>query len=109
VKAREDDDATKASPSQKAERLKQLFKDYNSVGITSIGDRDANPEVLPLYQKLRGEGGLTVRVAISQHIDTAGPLSEIQASIRRVAEHRLFREKDPLLHHRHQDILTAGC
>ena len=97
VKAREDDDATKASPSQKAERLKQLFKDYNSVGITSISDRNANPEVLSLYEKLRAESGLTVRVAISHQIDTAGPLADIQAAIRRVAEHPLFREKDPLL------------
>jgi predicted amidohydrolase YtcJ len=98
VKAHEEDDnAAKPTPSQKAERLKQLFKDYNSVGITSIGDRNASPEVLPLYQKLRAEGGLTVRVAISHQIDTAGPLAEIQAAIRRVAEHPLFREKDPLL------------
>ena len=88
VKAHEEDDnAAKPTPSQKAERLKQLFKDYNSVGITSIGDRNASPEVLPLYQKLRAEGGLTVRVAISHQIDTAGPLAEIQAAIRRVAEH----------------------
>jgi len=97
VKPPEGDDATKPSPSQKAERLKQLFKDYNSVGITSIGDRNANPEVLSLYEQLRAEGGLTVRVAISHQIDTVGPLAEIQAAIRRVAEHRLFREKDPLL------------
>ena len=40
---------------------------------------------------------LTVRVAVSHHIDTAGSLSDIQASIRRVAEHPLFREKNPLL------------
>jgi hypothetical protein len=97
VKPPEDKNTTQASPSQKAERLKQLFKDYNSAGITSIGDRNANLEVLSLYEKLRAEGGLTVRVAISHQIDTAGPLSEIQAALRRVAEHRLFREKDPLL------------
>jgi predicted amidohydrolase YtcJ len=95
VKARED--ATAVTADQKAERLRLLFKDYNSVGITSIGDRDASHNVLPLYQRLRAEGGLTVRVAISHHIDTAGPLPEIQANIRRVAEHPLFREHDPLL------------
>ena len=45
--------------------MKQLFKDYNSVGITSSGDRNANPEALTLYQQLRAEGGLTVRVALT--------------------------------------------
>lgn len=54
-----------ASTNQKAERLKQLFKDYNSVGITSSGDRNANPEAQTLYQQLRAEGGLTVRVALT--------------------------------------------
>ncbi len=85
------------TPAQKAERLKLLFKDYNANGITSIGDRDANPESLVLYQNLRADGALTVRVAISQHIDNTGPVAEIQNSIRQVALSRLFREKDPLL------------
>jgi predicted amidohydrolase YtcJ len=97
VKAPADDNATRPNPNQKAERLKQLFKDYNSVGITSIGDRNAGTDALPLYEELRAKGELTVRVAISHQIDTSGPLSEIQTAIRRVAEHRLFREKDPLL------------
>ena len=92
-------ESTAAAPAvaQKTERLKQLFKDYNANGITSIGDRDANPEVLALYQKLHAEGGLSVRVAISHHIDNTGPIDAIQNSIRLVALHPLFREKDPLL------------
>ena len=90
---------TAAAPAdaQKEERLKQLFKGYNANGITSIGDRDANPEVLALYQKLRADGGLSVRVALSHHIDNTGPIDAIQNSIRQVALHPLFREKDPLL------------
>lgn len=97
VKVPEGAGAASPTAAQKAERLKQLFKDYNANGITSIGDRDANSESLTLYQNLRSEGGLTVRIAASHHIDTNGPLSAIQGSIRRVAEHPLFREKDPML------------
>jgi predicted amidohydrolase YtcJ len=97
VKVPERTDAAVPTPAQKGERLKRLFKDYNSVGITSIGDRSASPDALELYQKLRADGELTVRVAISHHIDTGGPLSDVQARIRKVAEHQLFREKDPLL------------
>jgi predicted amidohydrolase YtcJ len=82
---------------QKAARLKALFRDYNANGITSIGDRDASPEGLELYQKLRTENALTVRVAASHHIDNTGPIEAIQNSIRAVALHPLFRKKDPML------------
>jgi predicted amidohydrolase YtcJ len=90
---------TGAAPTaeQKAARLKALFRDYNANGITSIGDRDASPEGLELYQKLRTENALTVRVAASHHIDNTGPIEAIQNSIRAVALHPLFRKKDPLL------------
>lgn len=77
-------------------RLLELFRDYNATGITSIVDRDASGSDVDRYQKLRGEGRLTVRIGVSHHIDTLGPIEEIQASIRRVAAHPL-RGEDPLL------------
>ncbi len=86
-----------ATDSEKSQRLLQLFKDYNSVGLTSICDRDAKEDAIGLYQELRTNGALTVRLSVSHHIDTAGPLAEIQANIRRVAAHPLFREKDDFL------------
>ena len=86
-----------ATEEQKLERLKQLFKDYNSVGITSIADRDANVGALELYGKLRERGELTVRLSVSQHIETLGPLTNIQQNIRRVAADPLFKDKDAML------------
>jgi predicted amidohydrolase YtcJ len=86
-----------ATREQRTERLKQLFKDYNSVGITSICDRDASPAALELYTRLRDRGELTVRVSASHHIDTLGPLTNIQEQIRRVADHPLFKERDEWL------------
>jgi len=89
--------AAAPSEAQKAERLKQLLKDYNANGITSIGDRNASPDGIALYQKLRSEDALTVRVALSHAVGNTGPIAEIQNSIRQVALHTLFRNKDPLL------------
>ena len=70
-------------------RTIQLFKDYNSVGLTSVGDRSADPVSIERYQKMLSNGDLTVRLAISQHIETLGPVAEIQARIREVAKNPL--------------------
>ncbi len=67
------------------ERLLQLFKDYNAVGLTSIVDRDASPGGIARYKTLRDEGLLTLRIAASHHIDTIGDLERIQENIRKVA------------------------
>ena len=85
------------SDEEKTKRLVQLFKDYNSVGLTSVCDRDGKEEAIALYQKLRANGELTLRLSVSHHIDTLGPLAEIQANIRRVAASPLFIEKDDFL------------
>ncbi|MBI2925485.1 MAG: amidohydrolase [Verrucomicrobia bacterium] len=77
-------------------RTLQLFKDYNSVGLTSVCDRDADPSAVARYQKMLAKGDLTVRMSISGSIGTIGPLEDIQAKIRAVARHPL-REDHPLL------------
>lgn len=87
----------KASETEKTKRLVELFRDYNSVGLTSVCDRDAQEEAITLYQRLRAKGALTVRLSVSHHIDTLGPLADIQANIRRVAASPLFKEKDDFL------------
>jgi predicted amidohydrolase YtcJ len=71
------------------ERLLQLFKDYHSVGLTAIADRDASPEAIDRYQKLLDKKQLTIRIAISHHIDTLGGIDNIQKNIRQVAKHPL--------------------
>ncbi len=76
------------------ERLAQLFKDYNANGITTIGDRDASPADINRYRKLRDQ--LTVRIAVSHHIDTLPSIERIQESIRKVASDPLCRP-DPAL------------
>jgi predicted amidohydrolase YtcJ len=78
------------------ERLKTLFKDYNSVGITSIADRNADPDSIARYAKLRNSDTLTVRIAVSHGVSPAEKITDTQARIREVAKHPL-REGDERL------------
>ena len=82
---------------EKERRLRDLFGDYNSVGLTSVCDRDTSPDEIETYKQLRASSGLTVRVSLSHHIDSIGPLDGILSGIRRVAQDPLFRERDDWL------------
>ncbi|MFL5340686.1 MAG: amidohydrolase [Gemmataceae bacterium] len=73
------------------ERLQQLFKDYQSVGLTSIIDRNAAPDAIARYQRLHDAGKLPIRLAISHQVDSLGPTENIQKAIRKVAEHPLCK------------------
>jgi predicted amidohydrolase YtcJ len=77
-------------------RTVDLFHDYNSVGITSIGDRNAGADDVKRYKKMLADGKLTVRISVSRHIDTIGPMEGIQNRIRAVANDPL-RKHDPML------------
>jgi predicted amidohydrolase YtcJ len=77
-------------------RMAELFRDYNSAGLTSIGDRDASVEAIRRYKRLRRDEELTVRVSISQHVESTGPMTEIEESIRKIARDPLTR-RDPML------------
>ncbi len=82
---------------EKVQRLRELFADYNAVGLTSVCDRNASPDEIETYQELRQGGGLTVRVSLSHHIDSIGPLDGILTAIRAVSRHPLFTQRDDWL------------
>ena len=86
-----------ATEKERIQRLKALFADYNSVGITALIDRSASENEISLFKKMREEGPLPVRVHLSRHIGTIGDLDEIQDSIRAVARDPLFTGKDNTL------------
>ncbi len=77
-------------------RTRELFNDYNSVGLTTVCDRDANGPAILQYKEMLDHGDLTVRLAISHHVDTIGSLDEVQRRIRRVAENSLCKP-NPML------------
>ncbi len=84
------------SPLDEENRLVDLFRDYNSVGLTAIIDRAAKMPDIDHYSSLHDAGKLTVRVGISQHVETLGPIEPILEEIRRVAKHPL-RQGSPRL------------
>jgi predicted amidohydrolase YtcJ len=75
----------------RTERLLQLFRDYNATGLTAVADRDASPDDVERYRKLHARDALTVRVAVSHHIETIGDIGEIEKHIRKVAADPLCR------------------
>ncbi len=84
------------SEADRSMRLQMLLKDYNSVGITAIGDRDASDSDIARYFQLHQSGQLTVRTAISRGIDPGPKLEVIREEIRQIAQHPL-RQGDPML------------
>ena len=92
------DRPTGRQPAEQAHyrRTLELFKDYNSVGLTTVCDRNASPSAIARYKKMLDRGDLTLRLAISQHIDTLGPIEDVERRIREVAESPLCRP-NPML------------
>jgi predicted amidohydrolase YtcJ len=85
-----------ASQEDRLRRLKMLFRDYNSVGITAVSDRSADDGAIERYQLLKAADELTVRMAVSRNVGTDGGLEAIQAGIRNVAKHPLVKGDDML-------------
>jgi predicted amidohydrolase YtcJ len=66
-------------------RLRELLVDYNSVGITSIIDANANDNGIELYRTLLQQGGLTTRTYLAYGIDAQSPIDEIEKRVRAAA------------------------
>jgi predicted amidohydrolase YtcJ len=81
-----------ASRADRQRRLAELFADYNAVGITGVCDRSTDVADLELYREMERSGRLTVRVSVSMHVGSIGPMEGILANIRQIAEDPLFRE-----------------
>jgi predicted amidohydrolase YtcJ len=82
--------------SDRLARLRQLLADYNSVGITSIVDANADPEGVELYRTLLGQKALTCRTYIAYGVDAQAPLDKIEATIREAAASPLHQHSDML-------------
>ncbi len=77
-------------------RLKILLADYNSVGITSISERDLNDAGIELYRRLRESGELTCRVYVMYRVDAQMPWDKIE-------ERMLWAARSPL--HQYNNML----
>jgi predicted amidohydrolase YtcJ len=87
----------KPSEMERRERLLALLKDYSSVGLTTICDRDASVAGVALYKELLDGGELPVRVNLSMDVPYIGSLEKIQERIREIAADPLFKQRDDWL------------
>ncbi len=77
-------------------RLRELLADYNSVGITSIVDGNADRSGLELYRTLLSQNALTCRTFMAYGVDAQAPLDRIEADIREAAANPLHQHHDML-------------
>lgn len=96
-----------ATEKDRCDRLKKLLADYNSVGITSISDRNAGDEAIELYRKLKENGDLTCRVYAYYSVDGQGSLEKITAQVRKAANSPLH-EYDNMLWLRGVKVFLDG-
>ena len=75
-------------------RLKMMLADYNSVGITSVAERDASESQIELYRTLRQSNELTCRVFLNAHIEPSGPWEKVEAQILKAARDPLHKQDD---------------
>jgi predicted amidohydrolase YtcJ len=87
----------KPTDDEKIQRLVELFKDYNSIGLTTIGDRDCSAATVELYTTMRANDALTLRIAISEDVPYIGSTEQISERIRGIAARALFKEHDDWL------------
>jgi predicted amidohydrolase YtcJ len=78
------------------DRLRQLLADYNSVGITSIVDGNADDSGVELYRALLAKGELTTRTFLAYGVDAQAPIDRVEAAITQAAAHPLHKHDDML-------------
>ncbi len=77
------------SVDDRLQRLRLLLADYNSVGITSISERDLGDQGIDLYRRLRDTNQLNCRVYVMYSVDA-------QASLEDIEQRMLSAAKSPL-------------
>lgn len=80
----------KPTQSEHQKALQALFHDYNRVGIVGVTERDADENEIALYQSMREQGALSVRVYLSRHLDPVQPLADIEALLASIASSPLY-------------------
>jgi predicted amidohydrolase YtcJ len=75
-------------------RLELLFRDYNSVGLTTVADRHAGFDDIARYQQLKADGRLSVRMRASVGVDNSGSIEATTERLKEIAKHPA-RKPDP--------------
>ena len=70
------------SEQEKLAALERMLRMYREAGITTIGEGGATPEEISLYERLKAEQRLPVRVVMTWWVNIGRPAEEIIAEIR---------------------------
>lgn len=84
------------SAEDRLHRLKLLLSDYNSVGLTSVSERDLDDAGIGLYRRLRDSGDLSCRVYVMYSVDAQAPVEEIEKRMLSAARSDLHRYNNML-------------
>jgi hypothetical protein len=84
------------SDAEKRARTLDLFRDYLATGLTTVCDRGANAGSIAMYERMRAEGQLPLRLMLSYTIPTTGPMDGIRTAVRQIAAHPLRAPDDRL-------------
>ncbi|MEN3943995.1 amidohydrolase [Prosthecobacter sp. SYSU 5D2] len=77
-------------------RTLELFRDYASVGLTTIADRNSGSSLLALYEKMREKKELPVRVRVSMGLNAMSLWPAMEKSMEDIIKHPLTKP-DPEL------------
>jgi predicted amidohydrolase YtcJ len=91
-----DDGESTPTSADRLARLKELLADYNSVGITSIIDGNADQRGVELYQALLAKNALTCRTFLALGVNGQAPLAQIEAAIKEAAASPLHQYNEML-------------
>ena len=70
------------SCTEKLQAMQDMLMRYAAAGLTSIGDRAVHEDEFPLYDRLKREGRLPIRVGVTWWVDVQRPLEETIAKIK---------------------------
>ncbi|MDB5339562.1 MAG: Exoenzyme regulatory protein AepA precursor, partial [Planctomycetaceae bacterium] len=83
--------AKSASVEERRAGLKKLLADYNSVGLTSLADRNASDGAVADYLHLKEKGELSCRVFVSYAVNGNADKPEIEKRLLAAANHPLHK------------------
>ena len=70
------------SEADKLNALEKMLKLYAAAGLTTVGDRAVTPNEVAIYEKLKAERGLPVRVVLTWRPNSSRPVDEVVSEIR---------------------------
>jgi predicted amidohydrolase YtcJ len=72
---------------ERVDALRKLLADYNSVGLTSISDRNTSAEGIKAFEALKADGTLSCRAFLCRAVNANDVWEDVEQTIREAAAH----------------------